>query len=91
MRRNPRAELPRQHLRAETNSQKRPLLPERHRYPVDFAPDEFIGVVGAHRPSENDRSSVSVQRFGKRIAKARTADIKGMTERPQRVADPTRC
>ena len=89
--RNPRAELPRQHLRAETNPQKWPLLPKRHGYPVDFAADEFIRIVGAHRATENDRSSVGVQRFGKGIAKARSANIKGMPERPQRVADPARC
>src|SRR5258705_13301479 len=36
MRRNPRAELQGEHLGAQANSQKRPLLPERDRDPVDL-------------------------------------------------------
>ena len=90
MRRDPRAELHGEHLRAEANSQKRPLLPQRHRNPVDFPADEFIGVVGAHRPAENDRAGMVIQGFRQGIAEARTPDIQPVTERPQRIADPAR-
>ena len=41
MRRDPGAELHGEHLCAQANSQKRPLLPQRNRNPVDFPADEF--------------------------------------------------
>ena len=90
VRRDPRAELPGEHLRAEANAQKRPLLPERHRDPVDLAADVIVRIVGAHRAAEDDRAGMIVQRFRQRIAEPRTPDIEGMPERPQRVADTAR-
>ena len=90
MRRDPRAELHGQHLRAQANSQKRPLLPQRNRNPVDFPANEIIGVIGAHRPAENHGAGMVIQRFRQGIAKPRTPDIEPVAERPQRIADPAR-
>src|SRR3954451_17617874 len=91
MRPHRRAELPRQHLRPKANPQERPLLPQRHRNPVDLAPNEFIRIVRAHRSAEYDCAGMTVQRFRKAIAKSRTPDIQGMPERPQRIADAAGC
>jgi hypothetical protein len=90
VRRDPRAELHGEHLRAQANSQKRPLLPQRNRDPVDFPADEFIGVIGAHRPAENHRAGMVIQGFRQGIAKPRTPDIEPVTECPQRIAYPAR-
>src|SRR4051795_533051 len=87
MRRDPRSKLLRQQLRAEADAQKRALLAQRNGNPVDFAPDEFIRIVGAHRASEDDRAGMSVQGFGKRVAEAGTADVEDVPQRPQRIAD----
>jgi hypothetical protein len=81
------AELSGEHLRAQANSQQRPLFPERHRDPVDLAANVIFGIVGAHRPAENHHTGAAVERFRKRVAKPRTPDIQGMAERPQRIAD----
>ena len=90
MRRDPRAELHGEHLGAQANSQKRPLLAQRNRNPVDLPADEFIGVIGAHRAAENHRAGMLIQGFRQGIAKPRTPDIQPVTERPQRIADPAR-
>ena len=90
MRRDPRSKLLRQHLRAKADPQKRALLAQRNGNPVDFAPNEFIRIVGAHRASEDDRAGMSVQGFGKGVAEARAADVEGVPERPQRIADAAR-
>ncbi len=44
-----RAELARQHLRAEADPQERPLLLQRHADEIGFGLDEIFRVVGAHR------------------------------------------
>ncbi len=90
MRRDAGAELHGEHLGAQANPQKRPLLPERNGNPVDLPANVLVRIVGAHRAAENDRAGMVVQRFRKRIAKPRTPDIQGMPERPQRMADAAR-
>ncbi len=90
MRRYPRAEPHGEHLRTQANSQKRPLLPERHGNPVDLLANEIIRVVGAHRAAEDGRAGMAIQRFRQRIAEPRTPDVQPMSERPQRIADPAR-
>ena len=90
MRRDPGAELLREHLRAQANSQKRPLLPQRNLDPVDLAANIIVRIVGAHRTAENDRAGVIIERFGQRIAKPRSPDIQPVSERPQRIADAAR-
>jgi hypothetical protein len=79
-----------EHLRAEANPQQRPPLRKRHRDPVDLAANILIRIVRAHRTAENDRPGMAVQRFRKRIAKARTPDIEPVSERPQHIADAAR-
>jgi hypothetical protein len=87
MRRDPGAELLRQHLRAEADAEKRALLPERDFDPVDLAADIIVAVIGAHGPAENNSTGVLIQRFRQHIAEARAADIEAMPERAQHVAD----
>ena len=90
MRRNAGAELHGEHLGAQANSQKRPLLPERDRDPLDLLANEIIRIVGAHRAAENDGAGMAIQRLRKGIAKTRASDIQFVSERPQRVADAAR-
>ena len=85
---DPGAELPRQHLRAEADAEKRLLLLERHAEPVDLAADELVLVVGALRPAEDDGAGVVLQRFGQRIVEARTADVERKPRLAKRIADP---
>ena len=82
VRRDPRAELSGEHLRAQANSEKRTLFPQRHGNPVDLLANEVLRIVGAHRSAENDRAGMAVQRFRKGIAKPRTPDVKMVPERP---------
>src|SRR5437667_5189131 len=90
MRRNPGAELRSEHLGAQANSQKRPLLPERDRDPVDLPADEIIRIVDAHRAAENDGAGMAIQRLRKGIAKTRASDVQSVSERTQRIADAAR-
>jgi hypothetical protein len=76
MRRHRAAEMPGQHLRAEADSEKRPLLRQRHRNPVDLAPDVIVRIVGAHRAAEDHRACMIGKRARQLIAKARAANVK---------------
>ena len=80
-----------EHLRAQADAEERPLLPQRHFDPVDLARDIVVTVVGAHRTAEDHGAGMGVERFGKGIAEARPADVEGMAERSQGIADPARC
>src|SRR6516225_1563695 len=84
------AEMMRQHLRAETDAEKRLLLTQRHREPVDLAPDEIVGVVRAHRAPEDDGGCVLGHAVGKSIAKARAARIERIAAVGQRMTDTPR-
>ena len=90
MRRDLRAQMFGKHLRAEADAEKRPLLAQGNFDPVDLAADIIVGIVGAHRAAEDHRAGMLVQRFRQGIAKPRTADVEGVAERPQRIADPAR-
>ena len=90
MRSHPAAEMHREHLRAQANSQQRPLLPKRHCDPLDLAANIIIRIVGAHRAAENDRTGMLFQRLRQRVAEARTPDIEPVSKCPQHVADPAR-
>src|SRR5258708_33292365 len=63
MRRNPGAELHREHLCAQADSQKRPLLPERDCDPVDLPANEIVRIVHTHWAAENDGAGMAIQRF----------------------------
>ena len=91
MRRDLCAQLLGQHLGAQANAQKRPLLAQGNFDPVDFAANIVVGIVGAHRAAENDRAGMLIERLRQRVAEPRAPDIEGVTERPQRIADPARC
>ena len=56
---DPAAELARQHLRAQADAEKRLVLLQRHRDPVDLAADELFLIVGAHRTAEDDRAGMA--------------------------------
>ena len=90
MRRDLRAQLFGEHLRAQADAEKRPLLAQGNLDPVDLAADIIVGIVGAHRAAENDRAGMLIQRFRQGIAEPRTPDVEGMAERAQRIADPAR-
>ena len=90
MRRDLRAQLFGEHLRAQADAEKRPLLAQGNFDPVDLPADIFIGVVGAHRAAEDHRAGMQIQRLRQGIAEPRAADVEGMAQRAQRVADPAR-
>ncbi len=90
MRRDLCAQLLGKHLRAQADAEKRPLLTQGNFDPVDLAADIVVGIVGAHRAAEDDSPGMLLERLRQGIAEPRTADVEGMTERPQRVADPSR-
>ena len=68
----------RQHLRAEAEAEKGPLLAKRHADPVDLLLHEVVRVVGAHRAAEDDGARMAGEGFGQRIAVARAADVEAM-------------
>ena len=84
---DPAAERPRAHLRAEADAEERLLLLERHRDPVDFAADEIVLVVGAHRAAEDHDAGVIGQRRRQRVVETRTAHVERMAELLERAAD----
>src|ERR1700760_2523792 len=88
MRRDLRAQLSGEHLRAQANTKERPLLAQGDFDPVDFPAHIFVRIVGAHRTAENDGAGMLVQRFWQGIAKSRTPDIEGVAEGAERVTDP---
>src|SRR6267378_2770743 len=88
MRSNLRAELHSEHLRAQANSQERPLLPQRHGDPVDLLANEIIGVVCAHRAAEYDRAGMAIEPLGTVVDTPSTHDTLPVSKRPQRIADP---
>ena len=81
------AEIARQHLRAEADAEERLFLAQRHVEPVGLAGDEGIGVVGAHRPAEDDGTGVAFQRLGQQLAEARPADVEGKAPAHQLLPD----
>src|SRR6185437_5340647 len=81
MRSDPGAELSGQHLRAEAEAEKRPLLGERDFDPVDLAADIIVAVIGAHRSAQNDGTGMFIQRPRQGIAEARAANVERMPER----------
>src|SRR5579863_6260515 len=80
MTKNPAAERPRTHLRAEADAEKRLLLFDRDGNPVDLAVDEFVRVIGAHRAAEDDGAGMIAQRLRQRIAEARPAHVEPVSE-----------
>src|SRR5437764_540791 len=72
---NPTAEMVRQHLRAETNAEKRLLLSQWDLEPIDLPADEIIGVIRAHRSPEDDRTGVPGHACWQGITQAWTAHI----------------
>ena len=52
------AEMPGEHLRAETEAEKRRPLPQRYADPVCLLLEILVAVVDAHWPAENDGAGV---------------------------------
>src|SRR5262245_52468614 len=87
---DPAAEVMRQHLRAQADAEKRLLLPEWHREPVDLAANEIVGIVRAHRAAEIDGAGVVRHGLRQRIAEARAAQVEGMAALAQGMTDAPR-
>jgi hypothetical protein len=85
---DPAAEVARQHLGAEADTEKRLLLLERHRDPVGLAAHEIICIVGAHGTAKDDRTGVLHHGLGQRIAKAWPADVERIAALREHVTDP---
>ncbi len=85
------AELPRAHLRAETDAEKRLGLLERHADPIDLAAYEIVIVVGAHRAAEDNGGRMLRHGRRQRIAEPRPAHIEEVSQRSQRIADAAGC
>ena len=85
-----RAEMPRQHLRAQANAEQRLLLAQGNRQPVDFALDPIAVVVGAHRPAEHHDAVVIGERLGQGFLEAGAADVEPGAERAEDRADASR-
>src|SRR5471030_2990290 len=81
------AEMLRHHLRAETYSQIRLVVAQRHADPFDLAADEGIGVVGALRAAENHGAGMIVHGLRQRVVKTRPPDVERVAELRQRLAD----
>jgi hypothetical protein len=79
----------RQHLGAEADAEKRLLLLERHRDPVDLAAHEVVRIIGALGTAEDDRAGVLREGIGQRIAETRPADVERKTARRQVMSDPS--
>ena len=90
MRRDPRAELHGEHLRAQANSQKRPLLPSGTAIQSISRRTKSSGSLALIGPPKMTAPAWPSSVSGKRIAKARTPDIQPVSERPQRIADAAR-
>jgi hypothetical protein len=82
--------MTRQHLRAETNAEKRLTGRKRFADPIDFDADPIFLVIGAHRAAKDYRRVVTVHIFGERIAETRPADVEPVTVFHQQPADPSR-
>ena len=87
MRRHARAELHRQHLRAEANAEKRPPLAQRNGDPVDLAANVIVRIVRAHRTAEDDRAGMRFQGVRQRVTEPWPADVEAMPKRAQHIAD----
>src|SRR5215470_8261099 len=57
------AEMHREHLSAEADAKIGPPLPQRDFDPVDLPADVVVGIVGAHRTTEDQSTRVIVERF----------------------------
>src|SRR5262249_13641979 len=76
-----RAEVTRQHLRAEADAEEWLLFLQRHLDPVDLAADEGVAIIGALWPAEHDGARVVRERFGQRIVEPRPANVERITAR----------
>src|SRR5471032_2762724 len=81
------AEMLRHHLRAETYSQIRLVVAQRHADPVDLAANEILAVVGALRAAENHGAGMLVHGLRQRIVETRPPDVERIAELRQRLPD----
>ena len=88
MRRDLGAELLGEHLRAQANSQKRPLLPQRHAIQSISRRTIIVGIVGAHRAAENHCAGMVDPAFPAADRRSAAPDIEGCPS--ARSALPTR-
>src|SRR4029078_8199288 len=84
-------QLLRQHLGAQSNAQKRPVLAQGNFDPVDFAANIGVGIVGTHRATKNDRAGVLIERLRQRVADPRAPDITSVTHSWHYLAATTLC
>ncbi len=82
------AEMKRQHLRTEADSEEGRLLLEGHLEPVDLSLDEVVRVVGAHASAKDHYAGVIPQSLGQRFADTRAPDLDRMAARANALPDP---
>ena len=75
-------------LRAKTDAEKGLVVTQRHANPFDFATNEIVAVIGAHRAAENDRRGMLGHRLRQRLAEARPPHVKRVAELLERMAEP---
>src|SRR5256885_520513 len=83
----PVAEMLRQHLRAQANSEERLALAQRHADEVDLGLDEAVRIVGALRAAEDHGAGMLGHRGGQGLAETRATDIELVAAFAQRITD----
>ena len=81
------AEMFGKHLRAQADAEIGLALAQGDCQPVDLLADVVVRIVGAHRAAEDDDAGMVVERFGKRVADARAADVEPVAIGAQPPAD----
>ncbi|OBU87508.1 hypothetical protein MY55_05010 [Chromobacterium subtsugae] len=69
-------QMPRQHLRTQTNAKQRLPFTQRLIQPIDFFTNIRIAIICAHRTTENYRTIVLPHILREKISKSWPADIK---------------
>src|SRR5215475_13001893 len=76
-----------EHLSAEAYAKKGPPLPQGDFDPVNPPADVVVGIVGAHRTTEDQSARVIIERFRESVAKTRAANVQTVSQRSQHIAD----
>ncbi|EGE56070.1 hypothetical protein RHECNPAF_750029 [Rhizobium etli CNPAF512] len=81
------AKVMHQHLGTEADAEIGAFLPQRNLDPVDLLLDEFIRIIGAHRPAEDDGAGMIFERCRKRFAEHRSADVEAIALFDEQLTD----
>ena len=83
------AQLVGQHLRAQTQAQKRLAGLQHLADPRGFLAQPVMIVIGPHRPAENHGTGMFVERVGQGLSQRRAADIQRVAALDQQTPDAT--